>query len=88
VLNACLIKHRFLSLSYSKTVQCKKNDTAFSDHTRVSMCKFMNSATENILLYYINYRTYLFYNFMNIPHWIPWEPEKVSSSLSVPRRAP
>ena len=34
------------------------HDTTFSDHTRVSMCKYMNSATENILLYYINYRTY------------------------------
>jgi len=25
---------------------------------------------------------------MNIPHWISWEREEVSSSLSVPRCAP
>jgi len=25
---------------------------------------------------------------MNIPHWIPWKPEKFPSSFPVPRRAP
>jgi hypothetical protein len=30
----------------------------------------------------------MFYNFMNIPPWIPWKPEEFSSSFSVPRRAP
>jgi len=41
-------------LSYSKTLQWKKkatlivmHDITFSDHTRVSMRKFMNSGTEN-----------------------------------------
>jgi len=31
---------------------------------------------------------YLFYNFMNIPHWIPWKPEEFSSPFLGPRRAP
>ena len=53
MLNACLIKNKVLNLSHSITAQRKKkkkktatptvmHDTTFSDHTSVSMWKFMN----------------------------------------------
>jgi len=55
VLDACLIKNRVLNLSYKIIVQWKEkatlivmHDITFSDHTRVSMWKFMNSSIENV----------------------------------------
>jgi len=36
----------------------------------------------------MNKWSHMFYNFMNIPLWIPWKPEEFSCSLPVTRRAP
>jgi len=63
--------------------------TTFSDHTRVGMWKFMNSVWHRKwIVWRMNKWSHMFYNFMNIPLWIPWKPEDFSCSLPVPRRAP
>ena len=65
------------------------HDATFSDHTTVSMWKFMNSVWhQKWVVWHMNTWPYMFYNFMIILHWIPWKLEEVSCSLPVPRRAP
>ena len=65
------------------------HDTTFSGHTRVSMWKFMTClAPKMSCMAYEQVVIYLFHNFMNIPHWIPWKLEEFSSSFSVPHRTP
>ena len=65
------------------------HDTKFSVHTRMCGNVYDLFGTENGLYgIWISDHTHLFYNFMNIPHWIPWKPVKFPFPFPSPWRAP
>jgi hypothetical protein len=92
-----LNKNWILNFLYMKTVQCKKNCNSYynawyyiqwshkSQYVEVyELClepKMSCMAYEKVVIQ-------LFYNFMNIPHCLPWKPKKFPSSFPVPRRVP
>jgi hypothetical protein len=59
------------------------------DHTRVTMLKFINLVWHRkSVVWHINKWsvTFLFYNFMNIPHWIPWKVLLLCAAPCILRR--
>ena len=63
------------------------HDDTFSDHMS-QYVEVYELWRRKCVVWYTNKRSYMFYNFMNLPNWIPWKTEEVSASFLVPPRAP